>query len=94
MTEKLVKKGDGGINKSKAVFMGAFEATPEQLEKKKPGEPPSQASLSLIDRWIAVLEAMALFEEVRAYKSPPYDAEQSEWRCTMPLRPLSKDTFF
>jgi hypothetical protein len=79
MTEKLLKKGDGGIDRSKAVFAGAFTASPEQLEKKKPGEPPSFASLSLVDKWIQVLEAIAereeaeeaIYDEVRAHKEPP-----------------------
>jgi hypothetical protein len=74
--EKLLKKG--GIDKTKAVFLGAFEATPEQLTPKKEGEPPSQASLNLVDHWIAIMEARvaelkkeeeaALFDEVRAHK--------------------------
>ena len=76
--EKFLKPGDGGIDKSKATFVGAFEATPEQLEKKKEGEPPSAASQGLVSRWIAVLEKIAereeaeekLFAEVRAHKPP------------------------
>ena len=76
--EKLLKKGDGGIDKSKAVFAGAFQPTEEQLTPKKEGEPPSAASLGLVDRWIAIMEARvaelkkeeeaALFDEVRAHK--------------------------
>jgi hypothetical protein len=78
MTEKLLKKGDGGIDKSKAVFAGAFTASPEQFQKKEPGEPPSKASLDLVDRWIAVMEEIALFEEVREYKRQPPDDDADE----------------
>jgi hypothetical protein len=76
--EKLLKKG--GIDKSKAVFAGAFQPTEEQLTPRKEGEPPSAASMDLIDRWVAIMEAhvkklkkeleaeAALFDEVRAHK--------------------------
>jgi hypothetical protein len=76
--EKLLKKG--GIDKSKAVFAGAFQPTEEQLTPRKEGEPPSAASMDLIDRWVAVMEShvkklkeelaaeTVLFDEVRQYK--------------------------
>ena len=75
MTDKMLKPG--GIDKSKATFVGAFEADEEQLRPRKPGEPPSQASLSLVDRWIAVLTKIAEREEaeeklfVEVHKEPP-----------------------
>jgi hypothetical protein len=76
----LLQPGDGDIDKSKAVFAGAYQPSEEQLSPKKPGEPPSAASLSLVDKWIQVLEAIAereeaalrreeaIFDEVRAHK--------------------------
>ena len=58
------------------VFVGAFGATPEQLQKKEPGAPPSKASLDLVDKWIQVMEAIALFHEVREYKRHPPDDDE------------------
>jgi hypothetical protein len=77
MTDKMLKPG--GVDKSKATFVGAFRPTEEQLTPRKEGETPSLASLSLVDKWIQVLEAIAereeaeeaIYDEVRAHKEPP-----------------------
>jgi hypothetical protein len=81
--EKLLKPGGIDRTSPSAKFVGAFRPSEEQLRPREPGEPPSQASLSLVDRWIAVLTKLAEkeeWEQVRAYKKQPPedDAEPSE----------------